>query len=141
MTDSSFSTQCCIVGGGPAGMMLGFLFARAGIDTIVLEKWPDFFRDFRGDTIHPSTLELMYELGLLDKFLQLPHSKTDRLTALIGEEAITMADFSKLKIRCPYIAFMPQWDFLNFIATEAKQFPCFHLLMNTEMIDLIKEND
>lgn len=141
MDESRIETQCCIVGGGPAGMMLGFLLARAGVETVVLEKWPDFFRDFRGDTIHPSTLELMSELGLLDEFLKLPHDKTYQLTAKIGNEDITLADFSKLKVRCPYIAFMPQWNFLDFLAKHAKQFPSFHLLMQTEGTDLIKEND
>ncbi len=139
--ENIFVTQCCIVGGGPAGMMAGYLLARAGIDTIVIEKWPDFFRDFRGDTIHPSTLELMYELGLLDEFLKLPHNKTTQLSAKIGNDEIVIADFSKLKMHCPFIAFMPQWDFLNFIAEKAKKIPCFHLFMETEAIDLIHSNE
>ena len=141
MTDSTLTTQCCIVGGGPAGMMLGFLLARAGVDVVVLEKWPDFFRDFRGDTIHPSTMELMHELGLLSDFLKLPHNKVTQLKGKIGNEEIIIADFSRLKVRCPFIAFMPQWDFLNFLASHAKQLPNFHLLMQTEAVDLINEGN
>src|SRR6201988_5272401 len=104
------SCRCCIVGGGPAGMMLGFLLARAGIDTLVLEKHADFFRDFRGDTIHPSTLEIMDELGLFDEFLKLPQQKT-RLLKAHGETELSMADFSHLPTRAKFLAFMPQWDF------------------------------
>ena len=133
-------TTCCIVGGGPAGMMLGLLLAKQGLDTYVLEKHADFFRDFRGDTIHPSTLEIMYELGILDKFLQLPHQKTTKLTGYIENEMVTIADFSQLQVQCPYIAFMPQWDFLNFIAATAKQYPNFHLLMETKATGLRIDN-
>ena len=104
MPNSSITTKCCIAGGGPAGMMLGFLLARAGVDVVVLEKHADFFRDFRGDTVHPSTLELMYEVGLLDEFLKLPHQKIETLTAQIGDERIPMADFRHLPTHCKYIA-------------------------------------
>ena len=120
--------------------MLGFQLARAGIDVTVLEKWPDFFRDFRGDTIHPSTTEILFELGILKKFLALPHDKLHQITAEVGSEKITFADFSHLKVHCPFIAFIPQWDFLNFIAHEAAQYPNFHLMMKTEGTDLIQEN-
>src|SRR3954464_7740828 len=107
-------TRCCIAGGGPAGMMLGFLLARAGVEVVVLEKHADFLRDFRGDTVHPSTLELMYELGLLEEFLKLPHEKLSRLRGLVGDAEITIADFSHLPTHCRFVVFMPQWDFLNF---------------------------
>src|SRR6187455_1859196 len=116
-------TTCCIAGGGPAGMMLGFLLARAGVDVIVVEKHADFLRDFRGDTIHPSTLELMHELGLLDEFLKLPHSKVERLAGQVGEDHLTLADFSHLPTRCKFVAFMPQWDFLDFLADQGKRYP------------------
>jgi 2-polyprenyl-6-methoxyphenol hydroxylase-like FAD-dependent oxidoreductase len=133
-------TTCVIAGGGPAGIMLGYLLARAGIAVTVCEKWPDFFRDFRGDTIHPSTMELLGELGLLEKFLRLPHTPTYQVQADIGSERITVADFSRLKVRCPYIAMMPQWDFLTFLSGEAKAYPQFTLLMETEAEKLIEEN-
>src|SRR5271163_3594419 len=107
MANATIKTQCCIAGGGPAGMMLGFLLARAGVRVVVLEKHADFFRDFRGDTVHPSTLELMHELGLLDEFLKLPHQKVETLTAQIGDERITMADLGHLPTRCKFIAMMP----------------------------------
>ena len=133
-------TRCCIAGGGPAGVMLGYLLARAGISVVVLEKWPDFFRDFRGDTIHPSTMQNLSELGLLDQFLKLPHQKTRRMVGHFGNEEVTIADFSYLSTPEPYIAFLPQWDFLNFIAGEAKRYPHFKLLMHTEAIHLIEED-
>ncbi len=136
---SSIHVQCCIAGGGPAGMMLGFLLARAGVSVLVLEKHADFLRDFRGDTVHPSTLEIIHELGLLDDFLKRPHQKTEKLGGYVGNEFITVADFSKLKVTCPYIAFMPQWDFLNFIADHAKQYPNFHVRMQAEAEELIEE--
>src|ERR1700733_8429298 len=107
--------QCCIAGGGPAGMMLGFLLARAGVETVVLEKHADFLRDFRGDTIHSSTLEIMYELGLLEEFLNRPHQEVHQLGVAIGGEGLTVADFSHLPTHCKFIALMPQWDFLNFL--------------------------
>ena len=132
-------TTCCIVGGGPAGMMLGLLLARAGIEVIVLEKHGDFLRDFRGDTIHPSTLELMHELGMLDEFLRLPHHELRRVKIKFDDVEIAGPDFSHLPTRCKFIAMMPQWDFLNFLTTHAKRYPTFHLLMNTEATDLIEE--
>src|SRR5215831_6163841 len=132
-------TTCCIVGGGPAGMMLGLLLARAGVDVIVLEKHADFFRDFRGDTIHPSTLELMHELGMLDEFLRLPHQELRRVKIKFEDEDIAGPDFSHLPTRCKFIAMMPQWDFLNFLTTQSKRYPTFHLLMKAEAIGLIEE--
>jgi 2-polyprenyl-6-methoxyphenol hydroxylase-like FAD-dependent oxidoreductase len=134
-------TRCCIAGGGPAGMMLGLLLARAGIETVVLEKHADFLRDFRGDTVHPSTMQVMHELGLLDAFLARPHSEVRALAAQIGEELIPIADFSHLPTRCNFIAFMPQWDFLDFIAGEAKRYPTFRLLLSTDATGLIREGD
>ena len=139
MPTSPIITRCCVAGGGPAGMMLGFLLARAGVDVVVLEKYADFFRDFRGDTIHPSTLELMYELGLLDEFLKLPHQKIERLSAQVGDERVAMADFTHLPTRCKYIALMPQWDFLNFLAKCGKRYKSLDLRMQTEATDLIEE--
>lgn len=111
MAASQVSVRCCIAGGGPAGMMLGLLLARAGVDVLVLEKHADFLRDFHGDTIHPSTLEVLHELGILDDLLRLPHQKAPLLRAQFGDLALTVADFSTLPVRCPYVAFMPQWDF------------------------------
>src|ERR1700687_1125398 len=133
------NTQCCIVGGGPAGMMRGFLLARAGVRVVVLEKHADFFRDFRGDTVHPSTLELMYELGLLDEFLKLPHQKIERISAQIGATRLAMADFTHLSTHCKYVALMPQWDFLNFLAERGKRYRTFDLRMKAEATDLIEE--
>jgi 2-polyprenyl-6-methoxyphenol hydroxylase-like FAD-dependent oxidoreductase len=133
-------TTCCIVGGGPAGMMLGLLLARAGVGVIVLEKHGDFLRDFRGDTIHPSTLELMHELGMLDEFLRLPHQELRRVKVKFEDEEIVGADFSHLPTRCKFIALMPQWDFLNFLTTQATRYTTFRLLMNTEATDLIEED-
>ena len=133
-------TRCCIAGGGPAGMMLGYLLARAGIDVHVLEKHKDFLRDFRGDTIHPSTLELMHELGILEEFLKLPHQEVLELAGQVGAERVTLADFTHLPTRCQFLAFMPQWDFLNFLAEKGKAFPHFHLKMSAEVVDIIQEN-
>jgi 2-polyprenyl-6-methoxyphenol hydroxylase-like FAD-dependent oxidoreductase len=132
-------TRCCIVGGGPAGMMLGFLLARAGVDVVVLEKHKDFLRDFRGDTIHPSTLEIMAELGLLDEFLKLPHQEARTLGGAFGGLQFNFVDFSHLPTRCKFIALMPQWDFLNFLAEHGKYYPGFHLLMQAEATGLIEE--
>jgi 2-polyprenyl-6-methoxyphenol hydroxylase-like FAD-dependent oxidoreductase len=122
MPSEKVSTHCCVAGGGPAGMMLGYLLARAGVNVLVLEKHGDFLRDFRGDTIHPSILEIMHELGLLDEFLTLPHQKVYELTAQIGENRLTIADFRHLPTRCGFMAFMPQWDFLNFLAGKAARY-------------------
>src|SRR5215831_15170572 len=130
-------TRCVIAGGGPAGIMAGYLLARAGVPVVVLEKHADFFRDFRGDTIHPSTLELMYELGLLDEFLSQPHQEVRELRAVVNGHPVPIGDFTRLPTRCKFIAFMPQWDFLNFLSTHAKKFPSFQLLMQHEVIDLI----
>ena len=130
-------TRCVIAGGGPAGIMAGYLLARAGVPVIVLEKHADFFRDFRGDTIHPSTLQLMYELGLLEEFLKHPHQEVRELRAVINGQTVPIADFTKLPTRCKFIAFMPQWDFLNFLSAHAKQFPSFQLLMQHEVVDLM----
>ncbi len=139
MTAETVSARCCVVGGGPAGMMLGFLLARAGINTIVLEKHGDFLRDFRGDTIHPSTLEVMNDLGLYDAFMALPHQEAQFLSAEIGDSVLPLADFSHLPTRAKFIAFMPQWDFLNFLARKAALYPKFRLLMSTEAIGLLTE--
>jgi 2-polyprenyl-6-methoxyphenol hydroxylase-like FAD-dependent oxidoreductase len=133
-------TTCCIAGGGPAGMMLGFLLARAGVSVTVLEKHVDFLRDFRGDTIHPSTLELMHELGLLDEFLKLPHSRVARLEGQVGGTTIMLADFSHLPTHCKFIALMPQWDFLDFLADHGKKYPAFDLRMKVEATGLIEES-
>jgi len=132
-------TQCCIAGGGPAGLMAGYLLARAGVKVTVLEKHADFLRDFRGDTVHPSTLEIVYELGILDRFLALPHQKVERLAGQIGSSRIMLADFRHLPVHEKYIAMMPQWDFLNFIAEEANSFPGFRLIMQAEATGLIED--
>jgi 2-polyprenyl-6-methoxyphenol hydroxylase-like FAD-dependent oxidoreductase len=129
----------CIIGGGPAGIMLGFLLARAGVPVTVLEKHADFFRDFRGDTIHPSTLELMSELGLLDKFLAVPHSRVETLSVHIGGRSFSLPDFTHLPVQARFIALMPQWDFLDFLSAEARKYPTFQLLMSTEATGLIEE--
>ena len=132
-------TTCCIAGGGPAGMMLGFLLARAGVDVVVLEKHADFFRDFRGDTVHPSTLEVMRELGLLEELLRLPHQEIGRADISIEGVDVPGPDFSRLPVHCKFIALMPQWDLLNFLAAQARRYPTFALHMKAEVTDLIEE--
>lgn len=141
MGTETITTRCVIAGGGPAGMMLGFLLARAGIDVLVLEKHADFLRDFRGDTIHPSTLEIMHELGLLDEFLKRPHQEVRELTGQIGAEPVVIGDFRFLPTHCKFIALMPQWDFLNFLAEQARRYAGFHLRMQARATDLIIEHD
>jgi len=130
---------CCVAGGGPAGMMLGFLLARAGVEVLVLEKHADFLRDFRGDTIHPSTLEVLFELGILEDFLALPHQEVLRFSAQVGEVQVPFADFTHLPTHCKFLAFMPQWDFLDFLAACGKRYPAFHLWMRAEAVGLIEE--
>src|SRR5438309_9985711 len=141
MAADKVSVQCCVAGGGPAGIMLGLQLARAGVEVMVLEKHADFFRDFQGDTIHPSTLELMHELGLLDEFLKLPHQELREIRGIFNGHTVPMADFSRLPTRCKFIAFMPQWDFLNFVAAQAKCFPTFALHLQHEVVDLLFEKD
>ena len=140
MARSHISTQCCIAGGGPAGMMVGYLLARAGVDVVVLEKHADFLRDFRGDTVHPSTLQIMHELRLLEDFLKEPHQKVDHLTAVLGDRSITMVDFSRLSVPAPYIAFMPQWDFLDFLSDKAQAYRGFTLKMRAEVTGLTQSD-
>jgi 2-polyprenyl-6-methoxyphenol hydroxylase-like FAD-dependent oxidoreductase len=137
--ERDYAARCCIAGGGPAGMMLGYLLARAGIDVIVLEKHGDFLRDFRGDTIHPSTLEVMHELGLYDRLLQRPYQPTPKLKGRFGNLEAVFADFTHLPVRGKFVAFMPQWDFLDFLADEAKRFASFRLVMQAEVTGLIEE--
>ena len=139
MAHTSITAKCCVAGGGPAGMMLGFLLARAGIDVVVLEKHADFLRDFRGDTIHPTTLELMYELGLLEDFLKLPHQKVEHLSAQVGDERVRIIDLTHLPMHCKFIALMPQWDFLDFMAAHGRRYRTFDLRMRAEATDLIEE--
>ena len=134
-------THCCIVGGGPAGMMLGYLLGRAGIETVVLEKHADFFRDFRGDTVHPSTLQVMDELGLIDGFLKVPHQRLQKLEGRFGDENVRVADLSRLNVKYPFIAMMPQWDFLNFLRESGGRFPSFKVMMNTNATDLVWSGD
>jgi 2-polyprenyl-6-methoxyphenol hydroxylase-like FAD-dependent oxidoreductase len=133
--------RCCIVGGGPAGMMLGYLLGRAGIDVVVLEKHADFFRDFRGDTVHPSTLQVMDELGLIDGFLKLPHQQLQTMDGMFGGTSVRIADLGRLNVKYPFIAFMPQWDFLNFLRESGKRFASLKVMMSAEAVDLIRDGD
>ncbi|MEA2881170.1 MAG: hypothetical protein QOH32_389 [Bradyrhizobium sp.] len=135
------TTRCCIVGGGPAGMMLGYLLGRAGVETIVLEKHADFFRDFRGDTVHPSTLQVMDELGLIDDFLKLPHQRIQKMEGQFGGTSIRISDLSRLRTKYPFIAFMPQWDLLNFLREQGKRFASLKVMMNANATDLIWSGD
>jgi 2-polyprenyl-6-methoxyphenol hydroxylase-like FAD-dependent oxidoreductase len=136
-TRRTVHARCCIVGGGPAGMMLGYLLGRAGVETLVLEKHADFFRDFRGDTVHPSTLQVMDELGLIDGFLKLPHQQLQKMDGKFGDDSIRIADLSRLDVKYPFIAMMPQWDFLNFLRESGKQFASLKVMMNANATDLI----
>jgi len=133
--------RCCIVGGGPAGMMLGYLLGRAGIDVVVLEKHADFIRDFRGDTVHPSTLQVMDELGLIDGFLKLPHQQLQKMDGMFGGTSVRIADLSRVGTKYPFIAFMPQWDFLNFLREAGQRFASLKVMMNAEATDLIRQGD
>jgi 2-polyprenyl-6-methoxyphenol hydroxylase-like FAD-dependent oxidoreductase len=139
MSDRDLRTTCVIAGGGPAGLMLGYLLARAGVPVTVMEKHSDFLRDFRGDSVHPSTLEVMHELGLLDQLLARPHQKVAQIGLHVGNTHLHVADFSHLPVHCPNIAFMPQWDFLNMLAAAGEACPSFDLRMNTEVEDLVIE--
>jgi 2-polyprenyl-6-methoxyphenol hydroxylase-like FAD-dependent oxidoreductase len=141
MPDLQMQVRCCIAGGGPAGMMLGLLLARAGVSVLVLEKHADFLRDFRGDTIHPSTLEIIQELGLLDDFLRRPHQEIRSLGGQVGEEFFELVDFTGLPTHCRFLALMPQWDFLDFVTEQARRYPSFRLITRAEVTDLIEETD
>ena len=140
MNTKIINTTCCIAGGGPAAMMTGFLLARAGIDVVVVEKHADFLRDFRGDTIHPSTFELLHELGLLNQFLQLPHQEVSQIGVKFEDNFYLVADFSHLTVAKPVIGLIPQWEFLNFLKGKATVYPNFQLIMDAKVIDLLKEN-
>jgi len=141
MPEQILETTCCIVGGGPAGVMLGYLLARAGVEVMGLEKHSDFFRDFRGDTVHPSTLEVIYELGLLNDFLKVPHQQLTSVSGVLGDFHFKAADFSRLPTHCKFVALMPQWDFLDFLSGKARQFPNFRLQMQHDAVDLIRDGD
>ncbi|MCK1420776.1 FAD-dependent oxidoreductase [Bradyrhizobium sp. 180] len=140
-SNRTMKVRCCIVGGGPAGMMLGYLLGRAGIEVVVLEKHADFFRDFRGDTVHPSTLQVMDELGLIDGFLKLPHQRLQKMDGLFGGTPVRIADLSRLHTKYPFIAFMPQWDFLNFLREAGRRFTSLKVMMSTEAVDLIRRGE
>jgi 2-polyprenyl-6-methoxyphenol hydroxylase-like FAD-dependent oxidoreductase len=137
----TIQTHCCIVGGGPAGMMLGYLLGRAGIQTLVLEKHADFFRDFRGDTVHPSTLQVMDELGLIDGFLKVPHQRLQKMDGKFGDQSVRVADLTRLHVKYPFIAMMPQWDFLSFLRESGKRFPSLQVMMNASATDLVWSGD
>ncbi|MGH6870783.1 MAG: FAD-dependent oxidoreductase [Rhizomicrobium sp.] len=135
----SLKADAVIAGGGPAGMMCGYLLARAGVDVIVLEKHADFLRDFRGDTVHPSTLEALHELGLLQDFLKRPHQEIGKIELVLGDRHYKAGDFTHLPTVCKFVAFMPQWDFLDFLAGKAKACPNFRLMMQTEATGLLRD--
>jgi len=137
---NTLQTTCCIVGGGPAGVMLGYLLARKGVNVTVLERHKDFFRDFRGDTVHPSTLELMYELGILEEFLAVPHQELRSISGVVGGYSFKVADFTRVPTHCKFVALMPQWDFLNFLSERAREFRGFDLRLEYEATDLLREN-
>ena len=139
MDSGSQKTECCIAGGGPAGLMLGYLLARAGVEVVVLEKHTDFLRDFRGDTIHPSTITVLNDLGLLDEFLKLPHQEVRELTGDVYGERVTIADFTHLDAPRPFMVLIPQWDFLDFIADQARRLPNFSLRMGAKALGVIEE--
>jgi 2-polyprenyl-6-methoxyphenol hydroxylase-like FAD-dependent oxidoreductase len=133
--------QCCIAGGGPAGMVLGWLLARAGVSVVVLEKHADFLRDFRGDTVHPSTLELMYEAGVLDELLKVPHTRMEHIDFEILGERVPGPTFRDLPTRCKFMALMPQWDFLEFVRAQASRYPTFQLIQRARVVDLVRDGD
>jgi 2-polyprenyl-6-methoxyphenol hydroxylase-like FAD-dependent oxidoreductase len=138
--NQTITTGCCVAGGGPAGMMVGYLLARMGVDVYVLEKHADFLRDFRGDTIHPSTLENMHELGILDEFLKRPHQELRNLAGQVGRDTVTIADFTHLPTHCKFVGLMPQWDFLDFIKEQASRYSTFHLRLEADVTEIIEEN-
>jgi len=140
MPAETLETTCCVVGGGPAGMMLGYLLARAGVTVTVLEKHNDFFRDFRGDTVHPSTLKVLDELGLLEAFLKVPHQQITSVGGIFGDFPFQAANLSRVPGPCKFVALMPQWDFLNFLSAHARRFPSFDLRMQHEAVALLRNN-
>src|SRR6516164_5268224 len=135
----SSTVRCCIAGGGPAGLMLGYLLARAGVEVVVLEKHADFLRDFRGDTVHPSTLETMHELGILQPLLKQPHRRVAKVRGRIGDTQILLSDMTRLPTHAKFMVLMPQWNFLNFLAEQARCYPTFRLKMQTEVSGLIED--
>ena len=137
MDNGSLRTQCCIAGGGPAGLVLGYLLARAGVQVIVIEKHADFLRDFRGDTIHPSTLTVLDDLGLLEAFLELPHQEARELVGDVYGESVPFADFSHIDAPRPFMVLIPQWDFLDFMADQARSLPNFSLRMGAAALGVI----
>ena len=140
MSTQNLSTTCCVVGGGPAGVMTGYLLARQGVRVTVIEKHKDFFRDFRGDTVHPSTLDVFYELGLLEDFLKLPHQELHGVGGMAGDFSFQLADFRHVPAHCKFVALMPQWDFLEFLSSRAKRFPSFDLRMEHEAVGLTRND-